>query len=240
MRKSFSESRLFSSYYDSIVAARDGLPWDPSMHARTFLQVLNSHSVSVVRLLSFFKQIPEFNQLNVDDKVNLIKYNLITVLGITGALSYNTDTHQMIETDSDVPSNLQFFQILHGYNTCRKSRKIFGSFLHIAKYDRKIIELTAITLVLTKGFSIVSDHGEQILNDPMSVYCAQNYYTELVWKYMETTHGYKKAVDLFSELIVHVISWQLIHEEMRNNILRTLSPEDIDELVPIMKSVLRI
>ncbi|CAF5169474.1 unnamed protein product, partial [Rotaria magnacalcarata] len=54
------------------------------------------------------------------------------------------------------------------------------------------------------------------------------------------THGYKQAVDLFSELIRHVISWQVVYEQMRNNILRTLSPEDIGELVPIMKSTLRI
>ncbi|CAF4215443.1 unnamed protein product, partial [Rotaria sordida] len=58
-------------------SARDGLPWDPSMHTRTFLQVLDSHSIPVMRLLSFFKQIPEFSQLNVDDKVTLIKYNLL-------------------------------------------------------------------------------------------------------------------------------------------------------------------
>ncbi|CAF4155987.1 unnamed protein product, partial [Rotaria magnacalcarata] len=74
------------SYQNRIeLAARNGLPWDPSMHAQTFLDVLNSHSVSVMRLLSFFKQIPEFNQLNVDDKVTLIKYNLLTVLGINSA-----------------------------------------------------------------------------------------------------------------------------------------------------------
>ncbi|CAF3802464.1 unnamed protein product [Rotaria sp. Silwood1] len=231
-----------SRFYQNRIefAARDGLPWDPSMHARTFLQVLNSHSVSVMRLLSFLKQIPEFNQLNVDDKVTLIKYNLITVLGISCALSYNIETNQIIETDSDVPSNMQFFQVLHGYNICMQSKKIFASFLHIAKYDRKIIELTVIILILTKGFSVISDHDEQIFNDKMSICRAQNYYTELLWKYMETMHGYKKAIDLFSELIVHVISWQTIHEEMRNNILRTLSPEDISELVPIMKSILRI
>ncbi|CAF4772864.1 unnamed protein product [Rotaria sp. Silwood1] len=231
-----------SRFYQNRIefAARDGLPWDPSMHARTFLQVLNSHSVSVMRLLSFLKQIPEFNQLNVDDKVTLIKYNLITVLGISCALSYNIETNQIIETDSDVPSNMQFFQVLHGYNICMQSKKIFASFLHIAKYDRKIIELTVIILILTKGFSVISDHDEQILNDKMSICRAQNYYTELLWKYMETMHGYKKAIHLFSELIVQVISWQTIHEEMRNNILRTLSPEDISELVPIMKSILRI
>jgi hypothetical protein len=210
------------------------------MHTGTFLQVLNSHSVSIMRLLSFFKQIPEFNQLNIDDKVTLIKYNLITVLGINCALSYNIETDQIIEADSDLPWNTQFFQVLHGYHICMQTKKIFASFLYIAKYDRKILEVILIIFILTKNFSINGDHDEPTLNDQMSIYRAQNYYTELLWKYMEITHGYKKAIALFSELIVRVISWQTIQEQMRNNILRTLSPVDINELVPIMKSILRI
>jgi hypothetical protein len=237
--KYYDCSFFFSSHSVCILAARDGLPWDPSMHTITFLQTLNSQSVAVMRLLSFFKQIPEFNQLNVDDKVTLIKYNLMTVLGINCTLSYNTETDQIIETDSDLPWNTQYFQILHGYNMCMQSKKIFGSLLHIAKYDQKIIQLILISLILAKGFS-TSDAHEPALNDNMAVYRAQSYYIELLWKYMETVHGSEKTIHLFSELIVHVISWQTIQEEMRNNIMRTLSPTDVNELLPIMKSVLRI
>jgi len=210
------------------------------METQTFLEVLNSHSVQVMRLLSFFKQIPEFNQLNVDDKVILIKYNLLTILGINCVLSYKTETSQIIESDSDFPSNLQYYRVLHGYNICMKSRKVFTSFLHIAKYDRKIIELTLIILILTKGFYITNYHDEQILNLNGSVDRAQIYYTELLWKYIQTIHGYNKAIQLFSQLIFHAISWQILHDQMRNNILNTLSPEDINQLLPIMKSILRI
>ncbi|CAF1323504.1 unnamed protein product [Adineta ricciae] len=221
-------------------AAREGLPWDPSIPTKTFIQVLNSHSVHVMRLLSFFKQIPEFNQLDVNDRVTLIKYNLNTLLGINCALWYKKETHELIEDDADVPSNMQFYQILHGYKTCLESRKIFLSLLHLASYDRKIIQLILIILLLTKGFSITNPSDEQIFNDGTSVDQLHNYYTELLWKYMETMHGYAKAVNLFSELLAHITSWQIIHEEMRNNILRTLSPDDTNELLPIMKSILRV
>ncbi len=226
-------------HYVCILAIRDGLPWDPSMDRITFLQILNSHSIPVMRLLSFFKQIPEFNQLNVDDKVTLIKYNLTIVLRISCALSYNIETGQIIETDSDTPWNTEIFQLVHGYNICLQAKKSFDSFLHIANYDKKIIQLSLIILILTKGFSTTDSH-EPILNDIMAVYRTQNYYIELLWKYMEATHGSEVAVRLFSELIVHVISWQTIQEDMRNNILRVLSPKDINELVPIMKSVLHL
>ncbi|CAF4065552.1 unnamed protein product [Adineta steineri] len=233
---------ISNSYHNRIeFAARSGLPWDPSMHTKTFIEVLNSQSVPVMRLLSYFKQIPEFDQLNVDDKVTLIKHNLITILGINTALSYKTDTCEIIENDSDAPSNTQYYSVLHGYQICKQLHKIFHSFLEIAQCDRKIIELILIILILTKGFSITNyQDDEQILNDNMSVYRAHNYYTELLWKYLETNHGYKKTIDLFSQLIPHVISWQKLHDDMRNNILKTLSPDDTKQLLPIMKSILRI
>ncbi|CAF1114000.1 unnamed protein product [Adineta steineri] len=232
---------ISNSYHNRIeFAAGSGLPWNPSIHTKTFVEVLNSRSVPVMRLLSYFKQIPEFDQLNVDDKVTLIKHNLITILGISRALSYKSDTHDVVESDSDVPLNTQFYRVLYGYHICKQLHKIFHSFVQIAQYDRKIIELILIILILTKGFSITNYDDEQILNDNMSVYRAHNYYTELLWKYMETIYGYKKAIDLFSQLILNAISWQQLQYHMRNDILKTLSPDDTKELLPIMKSILRI
>ena len=225
--------------YACILANRDGLPWDPSMHATTYLQILNGHSVPIMRLLSFFKQIPEFNQLNVDDKVTLIKYNHTIVLYLNRVLSYDKETGQIIETDFDVPFKTEFFQILHGYDIFTQTKKIFNSFLHIANYDRKIIELSLLILILAKGISTTDSH-EPLLNDTMAIYRAQNDYVELLWNYMEATHGSEVATRSFSKLIIQVLAWQKIQEDIRNNILRILSPEDIDELLPIMRSVLHL
>jgi hypothetical protein len=174
--------------------------------------------------------------LNVDDKINLIKCNLITVHGINFALSYNTKTNQITETDSDAPRNTELFQLVFGYNISIQVQKIFGSFLRIANYDQKIIQLSLIALILTKGLS-VADSREPILNDRMAVYRAQNDYIELLWKYMEATHGSEVAVRLFSEFIINATSWQTIQGDLRNKILQTLSPKDIDELLPIIKAV---
>jgi hypothetical protein len=223
-----------------ILAAQDGLPWDPSRRTENYLQVLNSHSVQMMRLLSFFKRIPEFDQLNVDDKVTLMKYNFFTVLGISSTLSFNTETRQLIETDTDAPCNMEFSQLVFGYNTISKAHKIYLSLLDITNYDQKIIHLTLIVLLFTPGFSIIAGHDDVKLIDQMTIYRVHNYYTELLWKYMETAHEYEKAVHLFSKLIINAMSWQTVHEEMRTNMVRTLSPNDIDELLPIMKSMLRI
>lgn len=231
---------MFSKTSICLIANREGLPWDPSAQTQTFLQTLNSQSVSLMRLLSFFKQIPEFNQLNVDDKVTLIKYNLVELLALNCVLSYDAKTNQIIETSSDAPMNTEFYRVLHGYAFGLRLKKIFETFLSIAQCDQKIIHLMLITLILTKGFSASGVSNEPVLNDNMAVYRAQNCYAELLWKYLETMHGYGKAIELFSKLVGNVVAWQAVQETLRNDIMRTLSPEDMNQLVPIMRSVLNI
>ncbi|UJR37041.1 hypothetical protein I4U23_029746 [Adineta vaga] len=227
-------------YQNRIELARDGLPWNPSMHAITFLQKLNSHSVPLIRLLTFFKQIPEFDQLNVDDKVTLIKFNLLPLLCINCTLSYKIETDQIIETDSDVPWDPSVIQEVYGYDGYLQMRKIFESFVHIAQYDQRIIQVALITLILTKGFSAGEGEPEPILNDGMAVYRAQNYYIELLWKYIETVHGREKAITIWGKIVTHFITWQTLHKKLRDTVQENLLATDMNELLPLMKTLFHI
>ena len=203
----------------------------------TFLQKLNSHSVPLIRLLAFFRQIPEFNQLNVDDKVILVKFNLLPLLCINCTLSYKIETDQIVETDSDVPWDSSLIEEVYGYEGYLQMRKIFEPIVVIAQYDRRIIQLALITLILTKGFSTGAGELEPILNDGLAVYRAQNYYTELLWKYIETVHGPEKAVHICSQLITHCITWQNLHKKLRENVEQNLLKADSNELLPLMRSL---
>lgn len=209
------------------------------MYAMTFLQKINSHSVPLVRLLTFFKQIPEFNQLNTDDKVTLIKFNLLPLLCLNCTLSYNASTDQIAETDSDVPWDPAVIQSVYGVDGYQQIRGIFEKFLHIANSDQKIIQLALVTFILTKGFSPAADN-EPILNDGIAVYRAQNYYAELLWKYLETMHGSRFAVEIFSKLIANFMSWQRIQIHLRHQFEQSLLSTDTKELIPFMKALLHI
>ncbi|CAF1354714.1 unnamed protein product [Rotaria sordida] len=222
------------------LAARDGLPWNPSIHTSTLLQHLNARSVSAMRLLSFFKQIPEFNELNVQDRVTLVKYNLMPLFILNCTLGYNRESQTIIETDSDAPWDSSIFMKVHGYDIYNQARKIFESFVRIAQYDQRIIQVALIILILTKGFSANDNSCEPILDDGIAVYRAQNYYTELLWKYLETIHGYGKAIQIFNELVAHFMSWQMLQRYLHRNLCNVLTPTEMNELLPIMKSLLHI
>ena len=189
-----------------------------------------------MRLLAFFKQIPQFRNLNIDDKLILTKYNLISLLPLNSTLSFNINTRQIRETENDVPLNIPIIRAIHGYESFMQIRNIFESYVYIRQFDQRIIQLALIVLFLTKGFSTDDGIPEPILNDSMAVYRAQNYYLELLWKYMEVTHGYEQAFRLFNTLITRILSWQILERELRYNIGQVTSAIDENELLPLMKS----
>jgi len=210
------------------------------MYASTLLQSINARSVSALRLVSFFKQIPEFNELNVQDRFTLIKYNLMAVLVLNSTLSYNMEADAIMETDSDAPWNSTILCKIHGDEIYRRVKKVFDSFARIAQYDQRIIQLALVVLILTKGFSTNGSASEPILDDTLGVYRAQKYYTELLWKYLQTVHGNGKAIHIFKELVAHFISWQTLQESISRNLPNALTPTDMNELLPIMKSLLQL
>ncbi|UJR09154.1 hypothetical protein I4U23_013402 [Adineta vaga] len=222
------------------LAAREGLPWNPTIHATTLLDHINSHSVSALRLLSFFKQIPEFNGLNVHDRVTLIKYNLMPLAILNCTLSYDTKTETIQEAKSDAPWDSSILLTVHGDDIYQRVKKVFESFSRIAQHDQRIIQLALITLILTKGFSTNSNVLEPILNDGLAVYRAQNYYTELLWKYLETVHGYGRAIRIFNELVAHFMSWQALQNYLTRSLSKILTPAEMNDLLPIMKSLINI
>lgn len=222
------------------VAARDGLPWNPTTHATTLLQHINARSVTAIRLLSFFKQIPEFNELHADDKLTLIKYNLMPLVILNCTLAYNKETDSIVEDHRDAPWDTSIIRKLHGEEAYESVKKIFEAFVRLAEYDQRIIQLALIILILTKGFSTHDDGKEPILNDGIAVYRAQNYYTELLWKYLETTYGHGKAAQIFRQLIAYFISWQTLRGHFRHELINALTPAEMNELLPIMKSLLHV
>ncbi|CAF3508194.1 unnamed protein product [Rotaria sp. Silwood1] len=93
--------------------------------------------------------------------------------------------------------------------------------------------------MLTKGFSVAAI-DEPILNNSMAVYRAQNYYTELLWKYMETVHGCNITIQIFSKLIAHLMTWQALQIKIRHIIEQNLLSTNINEILPFMKAILHI
>ncbi|CAF3767121.1 unnamed protein product [Rotaria socialis] len=222
------------------IAVYDTSQLNSRVDVTTFSHHLNSYSIPAMRLLTFFKQIPEFNELHVDDKLILTKYNLLSVFILHSALLFAIDTKQIRESEHDVPWNLSLLRTIHGEEIYSEMRKIFSSLVHIRQYDCKIIQLVLIVLFLTKGISTDDGVRESILRNHMALSRAQNYYIELLWKYMVTMHGLQRAVRIFNVVVARFLAWQKLRDKLQDNIKHHLSKIDRNELLPLMKSLLHI
>ena len=204
------------------------------------MQQINTRSISALRLLLFFKQIPEFDQLNVEDRVLLTKYHLMPLVILNGALNYRADVGQVLETERDVPWNMMAMEEFYGTEVCLQIEKNFQRFLRMAQYDKKIMLLSLVILIFTPSTPTDVDTGEPLLNDNLAVYRAQSHYIGFLWKYLETVHGCAKAMKTFQELVTNFIAWRSMDSHIRNSIRHNLSPTDVDGMIPLMKSLLNL
>ncbi|CAF3516525.1 unnamed protein product [Adineta steineri] len=229
-----------TAFEKRIELARDNLLWNPTVHSTNLLEFLNSRSVPAMRLVAFFKQIPEFTQLNPEDKFILTKYNLMPLLVPSFALSFKKDTKQVIETNTDIPWDESAFQQAIGTNYLLQIKPIFAALVEIVQYDQKIMQLFLIVLFLSKGLSTGEDITEPILRDYMAVYRAHNFYTELLWNYMEVTHGIKVAYRIFSKLIFQYLRWLNLRRTIALDVQQSLPRTEQSNIFPVMQSLFHI
>lgn len=94
-----SNSTSFSHNNDVIsnviTAFNDGFKLDPTSYGWSYplakkitalCQILHTKNTTALRLISFYKRLPEFDALNEIDKVNLIKSNLSHIFLFHGSL----------------------------------------------------------------------------------------------------------------------------------------------------------
>ncbi|CAF1027150.1 unnamed protein product, partial [Didymodactylos carnosus] len=204
--------------------------------ATTDLLINVPTNIASLRLIAYCKQIREFHDLNEDDKVTLIKYNMLGAIFVHGVLIYDplNDTFHEENTDDGVfdakdfisNMNLEFYQ---------RTITVMKDVIQIVEYDRIIVKILIILVICSKGFCAYESMREPILNDPLSAYKTQNIFTDLLWRYCLNQYGYIKTINLFTKLSRRVLNFQILAIDMRHFV----NDASIDQkLVPLMKSVM--
>ena len=210
------------------------------MNTPDIFQYANNRSPNILHLISIFKQVPEFAQLNVDDKVTLIKFNIMPISLLSTCFSPKAHQFNAMEVQqSRLCEGMEMFEI-HGMETMKKLRKIMMFFTKVAQSDERIIQLLFIILILMKGFSTIQNDREPVFNDGIAVYRAQCYYADLLWKCLETSHGSVQALRIFTGLTTCLLFLQSFNRQMFRELQQQFSPNDVEQLLPIMKSVLML
>ena len=183
-----------------------------------------------MRLIRFFRLIPEFDQLTVEDKRILVKHSIMQLVPIDSKSSSEACRSPLADTDDDRPWNSAAFHQIQGDMIVKEIKKTLACFYDLAQFDQKIF---------TEGFTLDAETSDTILNHGLAVYRAQSSYSELLWKYIETQHGSNIATRVFCDIIFRCISWHTLNPNVLQNVRPVALSADADELSPLIKSLTR-
>ena len=191
-----------------------------------------------IRLITFLKKIPEFNQIDLEDRVTLVKYNLLAVVFMHVVLIYNStnDTYHEPGTEDPIFEGKDWIKIL-GEEFYRDLTNIATQLIQTVHNDRIIIKTFLLLILLSKGFCAYDIAHEPNLTNSSLVYQAQNSYVESLYKYCLHHHGFNKTITIFRNLTGHLFRVQNLAVHLKDYVHDHI---DASQISPLMQTVLQL
>ncbi|CAF1425169.1 unnamed protein product [Didymodactylos carnosus] len=216
-------------YYERESKANTQKYFNFSNSRMTLHDFVNNECGIYTAFISYFKCIPEFHQLNIEDQIKLIRCNLRLLMPL-GFLELNNFV------EHPTPDNIMLSIHGKGFNTKMTNiNKKFAIFI----YNSTVIKLMLIILLFsTSLLTMVSIRSMNIsIQNIKQLYESQNFYTELLWKYMLHTYGESESIVIFNLIISQCLNLQNLtierDEQLRKN-------TEFSTIAPLMQSVLQI
>jgi hypothetical protein len=189
---------------------------------------LNEYSDRHMSLIEYFKLIPEFNRISIDDKVRLIRNNFSTTFGLNESNSLPDN----IEIVSTTLKNIFGVELaVHQY----RSLELLQSYGH----DPILIKLILIVQSLSNGTNRYLNEidMDRIYDDTKIIFDGQNIYAELLWRYIVSrSPSERDAVKFFNKLIRDLLVTVNV-SFMTENVLCCFT-EEIEKMEPLLQCIL--
>ena len=232
------KSAFVSSFYCPIVQCTHYM--DLTNRGSALISWSEFSNQMALRFIDFFRQINDFQDLILDDRLILIKYNLLPVFPIGKCYNYKQMNDCCSVNSAEADKHRQFFTLFDTSNTIRDSFiQLIHSLVEITEQNPTVLSLLLIILILTPGLSM--NEEEPPLNDPLAVNRTQCHYTDLLWNYLVNQWGEIEAYRRFIQLLTLILRLQSSSRTFRVFFRDACVNENtVDKITPLMQSVLHI
>jgi hypothetical protein len=193
-------------------------------------EFFNRKKAMLINLISFFKHLPEFDRVDVDDQVLLIKQNIRLLLPINEALLSSPLYAQLHAT------NIQTIGCWNNINLHTIYQHLSNSFLGFVSLDAAMIKILLIVLFFTANSQSI-DFEPVKYEQIRTIRSIQSSYVELLWLYLTEKWGEVQAIHLYSKFIAAFLRLQIIVDRL-DSIIRL--NDDVQHLDSLMKIILRL
>jgi hypothetical protein len=215
--------------------------FDATDHTSALIFWTKVTSQTVLRFISFFRQIDEFEGLHADDRFILIKYNLFPIFPISKCYHYRPmNNSPSYKENEKVMRDHRFYTLLFEPNDIRDIfSNLVVSLIELTERDPVLLSLLLTILIFTQGLSMNED--EPALKDSLAVARAQLHYTRLFWNYMVNKEGETETCKKFTKLLTLIFEIQLAIKMFRDYFRTHLaSPSTVEQIEPLMQTVMHI
>jgi hypothetical protein len=216
----------------------DDVPPYPATHpiCSTYDLIQVPSNLLAVRLIQYVKSTPEFESFDSDDRLILVKRNLLAVVFMYLVVIYDpaADTYHEHNIQDPIFQGKYLIKMLDENVYCNFT-EIAKKSTEILKYDRVILKLLLLIILYTKGFCSYDSLYESQLNNPSIVLDTQNMYIEILYKYCLHQYGLTRTTNLFSHLINKLFAIQRLTTNLKDLVHSIL---DASRLPPLVQSIL--
>ncbi|CAF4816396.1 unnamed protein product [Rotaria sp. Silwood1] len=194
----------------------------------TLKDFLNDEQQMFKSLIKFYKKIPHFKQINLEDQIILIKCNITHLIHIHHVLKDNFVEDAKLGIYMSKWINPDF------HRQMSKTRHSLDFFIQYPM----ALKIALVTFMFISNLSRLPYNQLSIqLIDKNLINQHQNFFTTLLWKYLNVIYKEKDAIRAIELIIFQFLRYQLLMSEMDNIILNQFNP---DQFHPLIRSVLRL
>ncbi|CAF0751483.1 unnamed protein product [Adineta ricciae] len=191
--------------------------------------------ITAMRLISYMKQIIEFQTLCIEDQLHLIKSNLLTMCFFHSAFIYNPTTDCYHEENTKDP---QF----SGKDWTRTLNKQFHN--EMKHLRNGLIDIFQLDDIVIKLFLVISAFSLRIplngcrrssstwyINNSLEIFNAQNVYIDLAYRYSINQYGFCKGSLMFSRYVHKIMKLQELVDDIKFHIGDYINVQQISGLL---------
>ena len=221
-------ANIFHAYENTCIAAKKKqFPCFPLTAHTSMLGFFAEVSSLLPIILDYFKQIPQFASINMDDKLRLVKNHFGIMININEPVMHPLTSTNLITT----------WTAIFGANITRRLLKR-NEIIQEFSIDPIILKLLLIILVLCTGNARNIDNIDldQICDDSLFIFNAQCIYVELLWKYiLSRSSTDANAVKFLNRLILFIFYVQKLHLDV-DGYVNGLKDE-IEQMPPLIQTM---
>jgi hypothetical protein len=221
-------ANIFHAYESTVIVAKNTqFQCFPVIQHTSIHDFFNEVAVLFPVFIAYFKHIPEFANIILDDKIRLVKNHFGIMININEPLMHPVTSSNLIATWTNIYGLDLASRLL-------KRNHILEQFV----YDPLLLKIVLIILVLSSsnGRMLENTDIDQICDYPLPIYAAQNIYVDLLWRYILSRSATEEnTVKFFNKLMMCILHMKNLHMYVYSYI--NGFKDEIKQMEPMMQSM---